>query len=98
VYEGFVFPRGLVALCGVLLAGLCPAGAQGRVQDRLQEHVEQVAPVTRRWGAVMPRYANIALARQKSMIPGVDMVRNRLVETYSVLTATHGEEMVRSMP
>jgi len=60
--------------------------------------VEQVAPVTRRWGAVMPRYANIALARQKSMIPGVDMVRNRLVETYSVLTATHGEEMVRSMP
>ena len=50
--------------------------------------VEQSAPPMRRWGAVMPRYANIALARQKRMIPGVDMVRNRLVNTYGVLTAT----------
>lgn len=49
--------------------------------------IEHVAPSTPRWGAVMPRFANIALARQKRMIPGVDMVRNRLVLTYPVLTA-----------
>ncbi|CAB3807369.1 carbon-nitrogen hydrolase family protein [Paraburkholderia fynbosensis] len=47
---------------------------------------EQVAVPTPRWGAVMPEYANLALSRQKRMIPGVDMVRNRLVQTYSVLT------------
>ncbi|PLZ00645.1 carbon-nitrogen hydrolase family protein [Burkholderia sp. WAC0059] len=49
--------------------------------------VDQAAAPVSRWGAVMPAYANLALARQKRMIPGVDMVRNRLVETYTVLTA-----------
>lgn len=43
------------------------------------------APRQMRWGSVMPTYANLALARQKRMIPGVDMVRNRLVHTYGVL-------------
>lgn len=43
------------------------------------------APRSTRWGAVMPSYANLALARQKRMIPGVDMLRNRLVQTYGVL-------------
>ncbi|HYS68273.1 MAG TPA: carbon-nitrogen hydrolase family protein [Paraburkholderia sp.] len=47
---------------------------------------EQVAIPTARWGAVMPGYANLTLARQKRMIPGVDMVRNRLVKTYAILT------------
>lgn len=55
--------------------------------------VERAAAPSPRWGAVMPAYANLAFARQKRMIPGVDMVRNRLVDTYEVLTGdarTHG--------
>ncbi|WP_413729969.1 carbon-nitrogen hydrolase family protein [Sodalis sp. RH22] len=38
-----------------------------------------------RWGAVTPLYAHRALTRQKEMIPGVDMVRNRQTGSYSVL-------------
>ncbi|MDN7560715.1 carbon-nitrogen hydrolase family protein [Burkholderia orbicola] len=49
-------------------------------------NVERAAAPSPRWGAVMPAYANLALTRQKRMIPGVDMVRNRLVDTYNVLT------------
>jgi predicted amidohydrolase len=44
------------------------------------------APANPRWGAVMPLYAELALARQKCMEPGVDMLRNRLPGTYGVLT------------
>jgi predicted amidohydrolase len=44
-------------------------------------------PVVARHGAVMPGFINLALARQKKMIPKVDMVRNRLVATYGPLTA-----------
>jgi predicted amidohydrolase len=51
-----------------------------------QWDVQVAAPPSPRWGAVMPSYANLALARQKRMIPGVDMLRNRLVQTYAVLT------------
>lgn len=40
------------------------------------------APANTRQGAVMPGFMNLALARQKSMIPGVDMLRNRMVHTY----------------
>ena len=40
-----------------------------------------------RHGAVMPGFVNLALARQKKMIPKVDMVRNRLIQTYGPLTA-----------
>lgn len=43
------------------------------------------APNTR-WGAVMPVFAELAIARQKCMEPGVDMLRNRLPHTYGVLT------------
>ncbi len=43
------------------------------------------APPTTRHGAVMPTYAHLALARQKRMIPKVDMLRNRLTETYTPL-------------
>ncbi|MBD1918315.1 carbon-nitrogen hydrolase family protein [Phormidium sp. FACHB-322] len=46
------------------------------------------APRTTRHGAVMPTYANLALSRQKRMIPNVDMLRNRLIETYSSLVDT----------
>ena len=46
------------------------------------------APPVMRHGAVMPGFINLALARQKSMIPKVDMVRNRLVHTYGPLVAS----------
>lgn len=46
-----------------------------------------VPPVTRH-GAVMPLYANLALSRQKQMIPKVDMLRNRLVDTYKPLISS----------
>ena len=36
----------------------------------------------------MPLYANLAMSRQKQMIPKVDMLRNRLVDTYKPLTSS----------
>ncbi len=48
-------------------------------------NVDRVAPRQMRHGAVMPGFMNLALARQKMMIPGVDMLANRFVKTYSDL-------------
>lgn len=50
--------------------------------------LDAAAPAVMRHGAVMPAFVNLALARQKKMIPKVDMLRNRLVDTYGPLTAT----------
>jgi predicted amidohydrolase len=47
--------------------------------------VNIVAPATQIRGAVMPMYANLALSRQKRIIPQVDVLRNRLVSTYHPL-------------
>ncbi|SIT72877.1 Predicted amidohydrolase [Ectothiorhodosinus mongolicus] len=47
--------------------------------------LDQVSPVVTRKGAVIPTFANLALSRQKFMIPRVNMLRNRLVETYESL-------------
>lgn len=47
-----------------------------------QWDIDVASPRTLRHGAVMPGFMNLALARQKSMIPKVDMLRNRLTETY----------------
>ncbi|NJK64161.1 MAG: carbon-nitrogen hydrolase family protein [Synechococcaceae cyanobacterium SM2_3_1] len=47
--------------------------------------VNIVAPPTQIRGAVMPMYANLALSRQKRIIPQVDVLRNRLVSTYQPL-------------
>ncbi len=49
--------------------------------------VDRVAPPVARHGAVMPALANLALARQKLMIPKVDVLRNRLTETYGPIVA-----------
>ncbi|MEO0853346.1 MAG: carbon-nitrogen hydrolase family protein, partial [Cyanobacteria bacterium J06648_11] len=49
-------------------------------------NLDRVAPPITRWGAVMPTYANLCLSRQKRLIPKVDMVRNRLVNTYDPIT------------
>lgn len=48
--------------------------------------IDQIAPPVTRHGAVVPTHANLALSRQKLMIPKVDMLRNRLVATYAAIT------------
>lgn len=48
--------------------------------------IDRIAPPVTRHGAVVPTHANLALARQKLMIPKVDMLRNRLVATYAPIT------------
>ena len=50
-----------------------------------QWDLDIAAPRSLRHGAVMPAFMNLALARQKSMIPKVDMLRNRLIHTYQPL-------------
>lgn len=42
--------------------------------------VNVASPRIVRHGAVMPAFAHLALARQKKMIPKVDMLRNRLIQ------------------
>ncbi|OGB21562.1 MAG: amidohydrolase [Burkholderiales bacterium RIFCSPLOWO2_02_FULL_57_36] len=44
------------------------------------------APATVRHGAVMPGFMNLALSRQKFMIPKVNMLRNRIVSSYGPIT------------
>jgi len=48
-------------------------------------NIDHHAPPITRHGAVVPTHANLALSRQKLMIPKVDMLRNRLVSTYGPL-------------
>lgn len=45
------------------------------------------APRSMKLGAVMPKHIDLALCRQKLMIPKVDMFANRLVETYAPIVA-----------
>jgi predicted amidohydrolase len=47
--------------------------------------VNQVVPRSFAMGAVMPMYIDLAVCRQKQMIPKVDMFANRLTKTYSAL-------------
>jgi predicted amidohydrolase len=46
-----------------------------------------VAPRILKLGAVMPKHIDLAVCRQKLMIPKVDMFANRLVETYAPIIA-----------
>ena len=46
-----------------------------------------VAPRTMAMGAVMPSFIDLAVCRQKQMIPKVDMFANRLTATYGPLVA-----------
>ena len=50
--------------------------------------VNQVVPRSLAMGAVMPMFIDLAVCRQKQMIPKVDMFANRLPQTYSALVAT----------
>jgi predicted amidohydrolase len=50
--------------------------------------INQVAPRSFAMGAVMPMFIDLAVCRQKQMIPKVDMFANRLPQTYSPLVAT----------
>ena len=47
--------------------------------------INQVAPPSLAMGAVMPMFIDLAVCRQKQMIPKVDMFANRLTSTYSAL-------------
>ena len=47
--------------------------------------INQVAPRSLAMGAVMPMFIDLAVCRQKQMIPKVDMFANRLTQTYSAL-------------
>ena len=52
-----------------------------------QWDLDVAAPPTKRHGAVMPAFMNLALSRQKFMIPKVNMLRNRIVASYDPITA-----------
>ncbi len=45
--------------------------------------INEVAPRSTKLGAVMPKHIDLAVCRQKQMIPKVDMFANRMVETYA---------------
>jgi predicted amidohydrolase len=47
--------------------------------------INQAAPRSMAVGAVMPMFVDLAVCRQKQMIPKVDMFANRLTKTYSPL-------------
>jgi len=47
--------------------------------------INQVAPRSFAMGAVVPMFIDLAVCRQKQMIPKVDMFANRLPHTYSAL-------------
>lgn len=49
--------------------------------------INEVAPRVLTAGAVMPKHIDLAVCRQKQMIPKVDMFANRLVETYAPIVA-----------
>ncbi|GGC52062.1 carbon-nitrogen hydrolase family protein [Chelatococcus reniformis] len=49
--------------------------------------INVVAPRSLKMGAVMPKHIDLALCRQKLMIPKVDMFANRLTQTYAPLVA-----------
>lgn len=53
-----------------------------------QWNLDVAAPATNRHGAVMPGFMNLALSRQKFMIPKVNMLRNRIVASYTPITTT----------
>jgi predicted amidohydrolase len=49
--------------------------------------INVVAPRVTKLGAVMPKHIDLAVCRQKLMIPKVDMFANRLVGTYASIIA-----------
>jgi predicted amidohydrolase len=49
--------------------------------------INVVAPRVTKLGAVMPKHIDLAVCRQKLMIPKVDMFANQLVETYAPIIA-----------
>ncbi|MCD0416135.1 carbon-nitrogen hydrolase family protein [Rubrivivax sp. JA1024] len=52
-----------------------------------QWDINIAAPRVMKLGAVMPKHIDLAVCRQKLMIPKVDMFSNRLVETYAPIVA-----------
>ena len=61
---------------------------RGHSADRLSVwDINVAAPRVLKLGAVMPKHIDLAVCRQKQMIPKVDMFANRLVETYVPIIA-----------
>lgn len=52
-----------------------------------QWDINIAAPRVMKLGAVMPKHIDLAVCRQKMMIPKVDMFANRLMETYAPIVA-----------
>ena len=53
--------------------------------------INVVAPRSVKMGAVMPAFIDLAVCRQKQMIPKVDMFANRMTSTYRALIEKHVE-------
>lgn len=49
--------------------------------------INKMVPRNLHMGAVMPKHIDLAVCRQKQMIPKVDMFRNRMPETYGAIVA-----------
>jgi predicted amidohydrolase len=58
--------------------------------------INVAAPRVLKHGAVMPKHIDLAVCRQKMMIPKVDMFANRLVETYAPIVAAQGLRQVQT--
>jgi hypothetical protein len=56
--------------------------------------IHVVAPRVLALGTVMPRHIDLAVCRQKLMIPKVDMFANRLVEAYAPVVAAKSRSML----
>jgi predicted amidohydrolase len=51
--------------------------------------INQVAPPNRRMGVVLPAFIDLAVCRQKQMIPRVDMFANRMPAFYTPIVRPH---------
>jgi predicted amidohydrolase len=91
--EWLMVPRAADNRCAVVVANRldCPYPGGSVVVPPggfPQWDVNAMAPRTMAMGAVMPAFLDLAVTRQKQMIPKVHMFRNRLTATYGPLTAT----------
>lgn len=90
--EWVAVPRAADNRCAVVLANRldCPyPGGSVAIPPSGFPHwnINHVAPKTMAMGAVMPAFLDLAVCRQKQMIPKVDMFANRLTATYGPLVA-----------
>lgn len=90
--EWIAVPRAADNRCAVVLANRldCPyPGGSLVIPPSGFPHwdINYVAPRSMAMGAVMPAFLDLAVCRQKQMIPKVDMFANRLTKTYGPIVA-----------